>query len=266
MRLALLILVFMSASVRSQPFTLADPTVYVAVTNVTGALYAWWKFDEGSGITAADSSGNGFTLTTNNAVTSWNSPGKIGASSAYVNNAANAGFFSVRGFPSTGLVISNSTKSGTITWWEYNLTVYNAAVDRESWVQQINGTPTWYLMFDRYSNGNVYMGWGNASVDRRLSFAMTAAMFPQNTWMFYSFSWNAEARAVFYTNGVIAKTGTTDPSTMITNLSGTSFVVGGSPATGATSANSYIDDFRIYTNYITSNQVNYLYHKWYGQP
>jgi xylan 1,4-beta-xylosidase len=67
------------------------PTPTLAPTATPGGPVAYWKFDEGSGTTAADTSGNGHTGTLNGSA-GWNASGKSGAAlslngSGYVGTA-----------------------------------------------------------------------------------------------------------------------------------------------------------------------------------
>lgn len=49
--------------------------------DITTGLVGWWKFDDGSGTTAADSSGQGNTGTlSGSSIPTWVAPGKIGSS------------------------------------------------------------------------------------------------------------------------------------------------------------------------------------------
>ena len=65
-----------------------------SLLDVLSGLQAWWKFDDGSGTTAADSSGNGLTGTLTNdggGLPTWNASGKVKGDLVFSNNLVNAG-------------------------------------------------------------------------------------------------------------------------------------------------------------------------------
>jgi hypothetical protein len=62
---------------------------------VPGSLVGWWKFDEGSGTTAADATGNGSTGTLTDTggqgLPTWNAVGKIGGDLRFGHDDAGGG-------------------------------------------------------------------------------------------------------------------------------------------------------------------------------
>ncbi len=82
------------------PFTTSDASLIAASRSrtvggdvVTGGLLAWWRFDEGSGTTVTDSSGNGKTMTLAGSPTWTTSNGSHGA--LQFDGSDDAGAFSV---------------------------------------------------------------------------------------------------------------------------------------------------------------------------
>jgi hypothetical protein len=76
------------------------PADTIAPTDVTDSLLGWWKFDEGTGTNAADSSGNGYAATLS-AGAAWLAPGKFGPYA--LNCGSAAGYASVSGQSLTGV-------------------------------------------------------------------------------------------------------------------------------------------------------------------
>ena len=95
-------------------------SVLAALTSTSNAaLIGHWTFDEGSGTTAADSSGNGFTATTTGATT-W-IPGVSG-------NAANNPKFTIAAVASSLLALADGTSAFTISLWANTTTSDDFAI------------------------------------------------------------------------------------------------------------------------------------------
>ena len=109
-----------------------ETTIQATVGSITGStgltvattlpgLVGWWKFDDGSGTTATDSSGNGYTATLFNGI-SW-VPGRIG--DAISANGTNQ-------YASTPAIDLSATNAVTVTMWvnrTYNTTAGDALLE-----------------------------------------------------------------------------------------------------------------------------------------
>lgn len=267
MRLILAILL-VAASVSAQPYTFGDYRVYQKTpppsgpTNLTAGLLAWWKMDEGTGTAVGDSSGNGLnaTFNTQTPIPTWVA-GKIGAGALAFGTPA------LCGFATTTSSISLSNTSGVIglsvTWWQYSVSAFNNSITRSLFTQTKTNAPAWSFHGQIFNNNTVYLGWANATLDKRLTFAATAAMFPQNTWIHYAYVCDGSGSR-FYTNSILAVSSATSPAGCITNMQ-EPIMVGTLNSTDL-GFGGRMDDFRIYTNALSGNDISYLYHTWYGQP
>jgi len=82
-----------------------------AHADIVSNLVGWWKFDEGSGTTAIDSSVNGFNLTEHNATYTSGSNSKVGPYALSFTGAST----SYAEYPSNNATLA--TTSGTVACW-----------------------------------------------------------------------------------------------------------------------------------------------------
>lgn len=190
---------------------------------------AEWKFNEGSGGTAADTSGNGNTLT---AVGSpWTASGKTGAGF----NPTLANYFT-----RTSGLGSDNHNNWTVTLW----------------FQRTGALSTTYGQF-MYDNNEFWADirntnqWGYAG-------AYSASALPQNEWHHLAFAVEAtgfsSAKMTFYLDGVYSHE---------TNLSGDSrffdeganWMIGRGPGGVDGAVKGYMDDLRIYQETLTQAEI-----------
>ena len=230
-------------------------------TNLTRALYAWWKLDDSAGSAALDSSGSGLNgILTNSPA--WVS-GKVGGALECRATGGVTGFYSYA-------TAFWQYPTGTITWWMRQTNTWNCNLERSIFsfwnVPGVAG-----LMGEIYSDNRWYLGWYGASqspTDRRWRYSGSYAMSPQNTWAHYAFVWNVAAVSAVYLNGNhILDNGDDAPiSGDAVKNAGVPFRVGsGQWGSSVPAFGGSIDDFRIYTNALSADDISYLYHTWYGQ-
>lgn len=227
-------------------------------TNLTRALYAWYKFDEGSGNTALDSSGNNLHAGWTNSGYTWVA-GKVGLAMSFdrsLKPSAVCTNLTNMAFPSSG-------NSGTVTWWSFRTNAFNSGIWESSW----GFWGSAFMGCSIFSDNNWNVGWAIGS-DHRLIFANTAEINQINTWVWYCWSWGPGSTAnAFYTNGVTCVTGVFNSGEDGGN-SGVPMQLNsdGNPINTDNHWGGKLDDMRFYTNRLTDAEIDYLYHKWYGQP
>jgi hypothetical protein len=220
-------------------------TLNGALTTVTGpgapgdtttGLVGWWKFDEGTGTTAADSSGNGNDLTFSGSP-AWITGQRGGALDfATTDNARKTN-------PSSALTITGSV---TVSSW-IKLDAYPAAYDNI--INVTNGINNWERIVVN-TNGDLWFSCGTGG-DMYHSAGTLSSL---GTWYHITGVYDsALQKARVYLNGVLV---TTDNETC----------AGGYPSPPATQfnvGNTYfdakIDDVRIYNRALTATDVAALY-------
>lgn len=204
----------------------------------------WWKMDEGSGLTANDSSGNGYTGTISDATALWRS-GKYGnaikfdgyTSDDYINIPDNDVFSPV------------TTGAFTVEAW-VNM---QALTDDSYFVNKRSGSNyEWYLgitdtkFFQGIINnpdGTSYMGTG---------YNMSAT-WQANTWYHLAFTFdNSVPLMKLYLNGKLVST---DTDTSGTYANGTAPVRIGCDYSGINCSDSLIDDVKIYNYPRSASQI-----------
>lgn len=95
-----------------------------------------------------------------------------------------------------------SQAAGTITWWSYP-TATNAT--RAMWGQMTSGNVNPALTAQKFTDGNLYVGWARSADDDRCIVAV-GNYFPINTWTHYAFTWTSGGTSIFYVNGSAVKT------------------------------------------------------------
>lgn len=222
--------------------------------NVSSGLVGWWKLDDGSGTTAADSSGNSNTGTTQNSPT-WTT-GKINGALQFT--SANQ-YVSI---PDTAAL--NMSGSWTVSAWVNPSTI------------PASGTRATVLdRDDSSSNTNYLIGIDNnqscTGLNWRLKFDASAGggginCYPMtitaNTWYFITGVYDSPSQTLsLYVNGAlqVANVGSNVP----TSNSGTNLVLGNVSSLGQQFYGT-IDDVRIYNRAVSTSEVNQLYHM--GSP
>jgi hypothetical protein len=204
-------------------------------TNVVNGLVGWWKFDEGSGTTANDSSDSGFTGTINGGASYVS--GRVGTyalaldgSSAYVSFGTHAGL---------------QNQVFTYIAWVFvnNVNNPNAIYGAGSTL----GEPCL-----RINNGTMTLT-GEYIFDVGMSVGTVA----NSTWTQVSVTYDVSGNYAFYTNGIAAGSGN--------NLQ--TFIFVGNAQTGRindTASPTWffggsIDDVRVYNRALSSDEVLNIY-------
>jgi hypothetical protein len=194
--------------------------------DITSNLEGWWKFDEGTGTNAADSTVNGHTGTLNGDAT-WHSPGKIGASSA-----------SYSGTTGGGTSISPITTGTTFTYSAWIYLSSGAAAGYHNLFTAGSGSGLWLRSTDKI---DFYFG-GDHESNTALS---------RDTWHHIAVVNNAGS-VTFYLDGNSDGTAASGPSF---NADG----MGCDGGTGGECFVGYQDDVRLYTRALSSTDITDLY-------
>jgi len=195
----------------------------------------WYKFDNSS-IVGLDSSENGYNLTNNGVTIDTNS--KIRGIGAANFVSANNQYLSGSGF-------NFNNKSFTISLWA------NPTSISGNWIYGVNSTNqrpylgfyTDKFWFDLNSSGNT------------ANLSLTSA--DLNIWQFYSITYNFTTNVYkIYKNGILEITYT---SLAAISQSSYNFEFGRIWGNNTYCYNGKIDDFRIYSQELSQNQINELY-------
>lgn len=212
---------------------------------------AWWKFDEISGLTAADSSGNSNTGNLINGPI-WT----VG----HINNGLQFDGVDdhVNTNKSIGTIIG-SIDSGTVSWWQNPSTFYNSGAVRGIW-----GDTDWPFTKEFsaqvFSDNNWYVGWNSGAGDTRVIIAASAANYVKGSWNFYTFTWVNGGNSILYQNGV--QIGINSGNTSV--LSGTTnFDLGVQGTYGVNNSLNFfpgsLDEFHIYNRVLTQAEITQLF-------
>ncbi|USK36723.1 metallophosphoesterase (plasmid) [Bacillus sp. F19] len=211
-------------------------TTSIRVTVKPAEIVAHWKFDEGSGTTVGDSSGNGNTGTLVNNPT-WTDSGKGGALA--FSGGSRAEFNS-----STTL---NKTGDESVSLW------FKTS-------QPATGTTSIFRHSNRFTALQLTSGgqarvayWPNASA------GYTALAFPwtynDNNWHHYVASYNHSTGLKIYVDGNLVASDTTNLGPLSTV---TSKIVLGATETGGEAYNGLLDDVRVFDLPLTQDEVRQL--------
>jgi len=210
----------------------------------SAGLVGWWKFDEGSGTVAADSSGNGYDGTITNAT--WET-GQLGQAlgfdgTAYVDVPAEAW--------------STIETQVTVAFWAYG--------DPDSQPQSNficgafqdpdNNESRALSAHVPWSNGTIYFDTGGSTTDTydRISLAGDAADY-EGTWTHWALIKNADTGdQQIYINGVLWHSGTG----MVRPMVGvTKFTIGTKPSLQEGWYYGMIDDFQLYNRALGQDEL-----------
>jgi len=212
-----------------------------AHADILTGLVGWYTFDEGSGSTAHDSSGNANTATVNGA--SWIA-GKIGTHALSFNGSGN----------NVLTPIYNLTNaSGTISWWMNPSSAYNSGTVRAIWGQFVS-SPYSEMSCQVYSDNNWYCGF-SSTTDRRVTLAASGSNYIQGSWNFYTFTWTSTSSALYMNGSVIGTNGTAPNPSLVSS----DFTIGEQGYGYSTYFLGDIDDFRIYNRALSTSDIIQLY-------
>lgn len=221
-----------------------------ATSDITDSLVGWWKFDDGAGTNAVDSSGNSHAGDVYGST--WMA-GKVGTGSLYF--AANTDYVEIAN-PGTHL---DATNFSVLSWvnWTNAANSYARVVDRV-----YNGSFACYLVSasagsaDPCMSGSLITDAGGVDYG---SGGITGTGLNTNVWVHLGWTWDG-TNVRCYTNGALAAT------------------ISGSPASGALSTSSslirisqradagedrgftgWLDDVRLYSRCLSSSEVSAVY-------
>src|ERR1035437_6326332 len=171
-------------------------------TNVVNGLVGWWKFDEGSGTTANDSSDSGFTGTINGGASYVS--GRVGTyalaldgSSAYVSFGTHAGLQN-QVFTYIAWVFVNNVNNPNA--------IYGAGSTLgEPCLRINNGTMT--LTGEYIFDVGMSVGTVANSTWTQVSVTYAVGTVPNSTWTQVSVTYDVSGNYAFYTNGIAAGSG-----------------------------------------------------------
>jgi hypothetical protein len=217
-------------------------TTATVVNPLLQGLVGWWKLDDGTGSTAADSSGNGDTGTLMNGA-AW-APGRVGPSSVSLDGSDQ--FVDV-GNPSdlnltSAMTLSAWVEPTSLTAWQRVITKMgdDSVPENDSYVLGVSG------------NGGVYFGlFQNGSQD----FIDGSTPLTLNAWNHIVATYDGNTARI-YLNGVLQQeefqlSGAVDASTGDVRIG-----IGASSSYGFQGA---IDDARIYDRALSQQDVENLY-------
>jgi hypothetical protein len=198
--------------------------------SITNGLLLQYRFNDGSGTSAMDSSGNGYTgMLTSSANVGWTN-GMAGMGAVNFNNAGNWGSF---GSVSSALAYSGDW---TITFWAYNYSfpgmnnfAFNSAASPSG------------LMF-----GPTFGFWDGASFLSGLPSVLNT-----NQWYFIALSKSSGTNYQLYLNGV------TNSAGVLANVNISSLSIGTRGGNGY-GMNGKMEDFRIYNRALLGSEISIL--------
>ena len=230
----------------------------VARADITSNLAGQWKFDEGSGSTAADSSGNGNALTFVNQA-SWGAA-KIGSSAVTLNGSSQyavlpASLFA--GFPTSGGITTYALTFST--WFKTTSAGVILAQDNGSIPPAITGGYVPALYIDTAGKIRASMFWhGSTSYQ-----IVTASAYNDGNWHQVVLTYGTGVETL-YVDGVSAGTQTVNEvgySGTYTYFLGTGYMNSwpAVPVTGWSYFNGSLDEARIYSRALSAADVTALY-------
>jgi hypothetical protein len=218
----------------------------VGYTNVTSGLVGWWRFSEGTGTTAGDSSGHG------NSGTLTNSPPWT--------NGINGGAlsFTSGGYVGCGTAVPAldvATGPFSIGLW-----IYKRA--------DVTAGKNWYLVSkcNPSQSGNGYSLLLNSTVlslkQPGYQYQNITCAIPNNTWT-HIVAVQTATYWTAYTNGVAC--GSSTNSFSYQSSAGQPFIVGWQSGGSPESPNCSMDDVRVYNRALSAQEISILYNLGNGQ-
>lgn len=222
----------------SRALTQAD---VLELGGLDAGLFGWWKFDEGTGGSAADSSGNGDTGTLQNSAT-WTA-GKIGAGAlSVVNGGSGSG-----SYVSTANLGTINVGRSLAAW------VYPTDLTGQSGHNIILSGSTFSYWIEVLSNGHLDFHDINGN-----DHEYTGATIPTNQWTFVSSTCDfGTGSTTLFINGSQVKQ---DVGSYCNDNSTQAYDIGTyGPSPGNYGWTGYLDDVRIYERTLTASDVSALY-------
>lgn len=217
-------------------------TPLVARADITSNLQAWWKLDEPSGTTAADSSGNANNGTYQNSP-ALNQTGAFATSKAVAFTAASTHYVS------TGGITTASTNTMTIAAWikpNGTQSAYCGVVFSRG--ATVNG-----LQFDKNGSRRIAYTWNDTSATYDWA---GGPVLTDGAWSHVVCVVNNTTGKI-YVNGALAATNTTTHSAISNPFSAVE--IARDSFNGLRRFNGTLDDVRIYNRALTDADVSQLY-------
>ena len=221
---------------------------YTVQTGPSG-LVSWWKFDEGNGTTAADSSGNGNTMNLVNGV-SWVAGKSGGAISANgTNQYATA----------PGINLSG-TSTVTVAFWAnrtYSTTTESVMLESST---NYNNSTTGFGFFpdDTVCKGIQAAVHGNVGYSTNCYTQPTSGVW-HHLAIIYDKTQVASAQTAFYIDGVLQTPTSNHDTAQNTNAFGNNPIYLFSRAGSQFFNAGEMDDLRIYNRALSANEIQQLY-------
>jgi len=232
---------FPSACATGQFVTAVGSTLTCGPLDYLTNIYLYWKFNAGSGTTAIDSSGNGFTSQTISGTYVWNS--------CIINLclADQSGDLQVK-TPASGFTFPMSAFS--MNFWFFDKTT-GILGSNEMILYQPSSTGDGVIVYEEtndkiglqvfYSGGSVLCDGDNTRMINE-------------EWTMISLTFDGSTLSI-YENGYLSKSCAFGTHTLLT--AGNPMVLGSNRGGGGITG--YIDDFRLYNAALTASQVQQIY-------
>ena len=227
----------------------AVATTSYTVSAGSFGLVSWWKFDEGSGTTAADSSGNGNTMSLVNGI-SWVA-GKIGG--AISANGTNQ-------YATEPAINLSTTSTVTVAFWAnrtYSTTVESVMLESST---NYNNSTTGFGFFpdDTACNGIQAAVHGNAGYSTNCYTQPTSGVW-HHLAIIYDKTQAANAQTALYIDGVLQTPTSNLNTAQNTNSFGTNPLYLFSRAGNQFFNGGEMDDLRIYNRALSATEIQQLY-------
>ena len=218
----------------------------LAVEGSGSGLVGHWKFDEGTGTTASDSSGNGNTGTLTNGPT-WTTDSKVGSGALEFDGVND---YVTMGAPSS----LNITGAVTVSAWINPLSsgLNRNVLTKGSGAGSGSGGSQYDLVDLGSNRFRFLVSNGTASI----SSLTGSGGAPNNKWTHLVGVYDGVDTTQFYLNGVQVGTNTLVGFGGVLNSKG-NFAIGGSG--GANVFNGSIDDVRVYNRKLSASEIQELY-------
>lgn len=199
--------------------------------NVTDGLVGWWRLDDGSGSTAADSSSNHNSASLTGST--WTN-GTIGNAVSFV-----------------------GTGYGQIGKKDSELGIPTNGISAVFWFKANTAAGSQYLFGNRGTSGGQYIVYGGGAITTVLlgSAGITTDPVVTNTWIHVATTYNGTTTSI-YTNGILANNSALG---QVYTPSATAFVFGAKSTDFQFGLNGAIDDVRLYNRALTAAEVKTIY-------
>jgi len=237
-----------SASSTVGYYRLPNTVGYLSVNSVPSGLVGWWTFDEGSGTSTFDFSGNGNSgnLTcygTGCSNPTWASSGKAGGALQFTGTAGSSG---------PGSSVNMSTGVSGLTRLTWTAWIYPTAVNND---QMFITNSDQVGNYFRITSSELFFSAYVAGVQKFLSGTSTLS---NNTWYFVASEFDGNNMTIYMNGNQYA---TTLVSSTIQNLTwGTGAInIGIWKPSDIRPFNGKIDDVRIYNRALSAAEINQIY-------